>query len=110
MEKADFDLGGLSDFSDTEIDRAISEVQPPNTVKQTRWGMQKFEDWLKRRPSISVDFKQDSEDHLALVLRKFYMEVGILNFQCTIPVHYWTLKIHVGYFEVIYLILWYFNF
>lgn len=77
MEVASFEVGSLSDLSDGEIDKAISDMQPQNTLKQTRWGFEKFQKWLERRPSITVDFKQDSEEHIASILRKFYLEVSL---------------------------------
>ena len=75
--KGTFDIGNISDISDSEIDREISDMQPVNTKKQTQQGLRKFEDWLKRRPSLEVNLREDSEDKIAPVLRKFYIEVRI---------------------------------
>lgn len=69
------DLSDESDLSDSALDKQILDCQPSNTKLQTKWGLKRFTDWLARRPAINIDFAKDSEEHIAMVLRKFYLEV-----------------------------------
>lgn len=79
VELADFDdndaMGSQkSELSEGQLQSLEETSRPQSTMKATKQGIKKFENWLEKR-GRTVDYATVSAEELASILRKFYAEV-----------------------------------
>ena len=63
-----------SDLNEAELDALELSTDPEGTKHCTKWGVKKFNVWCEKR-GLSIDMATVHPEHLAKVLRKFYVEV-----------------------------------
>ena len=63
-----------SELDDIELDKLVSDSKPASTVRSTKWGIKKLQNWLQKR-NIECDLSTVAPSDLNTVLRRFYGEV-----------------------------------
>ena len=71
-------------LSDGDLDRIITGSRPKSTDRSTKWGLNKFEEWIRKR-GMSCDLHTVPAIELNGVLRKFYGEVRSIKKQPLTP-------------------------
>lgn len=67
-------LSQNSSMDERELDSLVSDCVPVSTSRATKWGLNKWHEWLNKRGKV-CDFHTVSADELNVLLRKFYAEL-----------------------------------
>ena len=70
----DNDDGSSSELGEEELENMVRQAEQKGTVRQTKWAVKKFEDWMTKR-KVEVNMREVEPAALSGILKRFYGEV-----------------------------------